>query len=67
MNVLLLATIEREKYPINVYPIFFQGWLQMYGWYGCGHTNFCEIRHSTRPHSHTSKGPAILCMHTVTS
>ena len=68
VNVLLLATIYREKYPIKVYPISLcvQGWQQRYGWYGHGHNKFCEIRYSTVPRSQPSKGLAV-CMHTATS
>ena len=65
INVLLLATIDREKYCMEVYPIslYVQGWQQRYGWYGHGHTNF--FVYSTGPRSHTSKGLAIY-MHAAT-
>ena len=35
VNVLLLATINKEKYAIKVYPIslYVQGWQQRNGWY----------------------------------
>ena len=52
INVLLLATIDREKFRIEVYPIslYVQGWHQRYGWYGHGHANFCVFYWTSQSH-----------------
>ena len=40
VNVLLLATIYRQREILYLVSLYVQGWQQRYGWYGHGHTNF---------------------------
>ena len=63
VNVLLLATIYRQREILYLVSLYVQGWQQRYGWYGHGHTVFMYF---TGPRSQTFKGLSI-SMHAVTS
>ena len=63
VNVLLLATIDREKYPIKCTPY---PCMSKAGSKGMAIAILIFVKsYILGPHSHTSKGLAI-CMHTTT-